>query len=243
MNKPMPLLPFVQLGYDLAKLYNPYNMTYKDFVAYAKEFAIRVQNLSFSRVTGQIAQFIIDLEKAYADNPDQFLEDSKFGLYGSTGEYHLTYEYRTRFNEIIHKFQQSLINSGQKWEFVWIDRSVVSNTLRSLHEKAIDEHQQLLIAEATRCLECGANRSAIVIGWNICLDHLRQWIFSSKRGRLKDLNAALVARKEKPISQFTDFFELREKDLIDAAYTAKLLKKNTHKHLLGALYAPGGSRN
>jgi hypothetical protein len=129
-----------------------------------------------------------------------------------------------------------------EWQVVRIDRSIVSDDLRRLHENAKDDHQATLIDEAIRCLECGAYRSAIVTGWNLAFDHFRQWIYSSPRKRLKLLNTTLAANNRKPsnIVQYEDFFELYERILIDDSYTAKLFKKGQHKFLVGALDTRNG---
>jgi hypothetical protein len=55
------------------------------------------------------------------------------------------------------------------------------------------------------CLEVGAFRSAIVMGWNLVYDFVRQWIYDHK---LTEFNQAMLSRHSKvvPIVEYSDFF-------------------------------------
>ena len=76
------------------------------------------------------------------------------------------------------------------------------------------------------------------MAWNLTYDHIRRWIFVSKRGRLPKFNAKLSARnksptvKHDPIVEYEDFEQHKESLVLDLAYEAKLYPKYINQ-LLG----------
>jgi hypothetical protein len=238
MYEPQYLLNYVYLGYHISRLYYPYDRQYTDVVDEVQIFICLTEQLGFHCVASDMEKYLGDLEREHKDNPEAFKRDSAFSQ--SYGEV-LPQQFKNRISEIIIAFEEALNEAGKDLEIVELDRSVVSNALRRLLSHARDEHQRTLVDEAIRCLECGAYRSAIVTGWNLALDHFRQWIFSSPKKRLKELNAILTNKRSKPpkVEHYEDFFGLPERNLIEDAYAAKLFKKNTYNFLIGAL----GTRN
>ncbi len=74
------------------------------------------------------------------------------------------------------------------------ERHSVSQRLIGLKEKITDEQQKVFLEETLNCLQINANRAAIVMGWNLAFDHLRNWVF---RKHLSQFNAELTKRYEK----------------------------------------------
>src|SRR5262249_39192629 len=153
------------------------------------------------------------------ENPEQFISPYSTILPGER----LPNEFLTQITDLSQELEQLIMQSANT-EVVRINRSAVSDGLRLLHKTASDPYQQEYIAETIRALETGACRAAIVMGWNIAFDHLRQWIFASPRKRLKAFNAVTTTRNRKPlqVAKYDDFFDHRERDVIEDAYEGKL---------------------
>jgi hypothetical protein len=226
MKKPEHMVNYVYLGYSLHRWHYPVYSTYKDVAEGVQTLISFTEQLGFPRAETELHSFLDDLREAYEQDPEAFMDRT---LYGSNER--LPSHFLTRISEILSRVHGQLKDMSN-CEVLTIDRSAVSNALRNLHDHAVDEHQRVLVDEAILCLECGAYRSAIVMGWNLTLDHIRQWVFSSPQKRLKALNAVLAPN---PISHYEDFFLIPERVLIDKAHEAKLFPKNTQKLLVGAL--------
>jgi hypothetical protein len=93
-----------------------------------------------------------------------------------------------------------------------IDTNGVPPGLRALSAWPLSDAQRLLLDETIRCIECGAYRSAVVMGWNLAYDYIRRWTYIN---RLADFNVSLVANhtvkstgapKFEPIDTYEDFF-------------------------------------
>jgi hypothetical protein len=70
--------------------------------------------------------------------------------------------------------------------------SNVSGMLRSLDaDLSLSPPQAALCQETIRCLECGAFRSGIVMGWNTIYDYIRTWIIADA-ARLAEFNGRLA---------------------------------------------------
>jgi hypothetical protein len=126
-----------------------------------------------------------------------------------------------------------------------LDRGGVSPKLRSLPQKVtnLNPAQTALHAETTRCLECGANRSAAVMGWNLAFDYIRQWVFDKNRIAF---NGALVTnyikKSGKPayaeITVYADFLKVDapgERIVLDTCNLAGIIGGNVHDDLKGHL--------
>lgn len=106
------------------------------------------------------------------------------------------------------------------------------NAMRKVASKKV-----VLINEVVRCLQCGANRSAIVMAWNLVFDLFREWVFVSKKKRLAPFNATLTGKHKdySPVLSYEDFFLVSEFHVLEAAYGGKLIRKQTHQILQNAL--------
>jgi hypothetical protein len=127
-----------------------------------------------------------------------------------------------------------------------LDRGGVSLKLRSLPQKLtnLNPAQTALYAETTRCLECGANRSAAVMGWNLAFDYIRQWVFDKN---LIAFNGALVSNyirksNQQPlyaaITDYADFLKgdaPGERTVLDTCKLAGIIVGNVYEDLKGHL--------
>src|SRR5262249_45138382 len=64
-------------------------------------------------------------------------------------------------------------------KIIKLDDSAVPDKLRDYATtKTLSKVQDLLFRETVRSLETGAYRSAIVMGWNLIYDRIREWVFT-----------------------------------------------------------------
>jgi hypothetical protein len=104
-------------------------------------------------------------------------------------------------------------NQAVSRNLVTLQTGSVSPKLKDLaNQRRLNQTQTNLCDETVRCLETGAYRSAIVMGWNLIYDIFRRWVFDDQK-RLADLNAELAKvvnhgqPKYKPIADYSDFYE------------------------------------
>jgi hypothetical protein len=118
-----------------------------------------------------------------------------------------------------------------------IHTDAVSNRLRTLSLK-LNDTQQHLISEMIACLESGAFRSAVVMGWNFAYDFMRQWVFDH---HLQNFNRFLIGHfvdrngnsLYEPIINYEDFYSGRpgEWTVIDTWHLAGTIDGKTRDHL------------
>ena len=101
-------------------------------------------------------------------------------------------------------------------------RNEVSGKLHDLKDSGnLNDVQEELREETVRCLECGAFRAAVVVGWNLAYDVIRQWAFDRD---LSALNAGLQARRGNnhvAINHYDDLLKdgaPTEREFIDALH-------------------------
>jgi len=103
-----------------------------------------------------------------------------------------------------------------------------SKLLAGLPEQIPDLVERAFLSEAISCYRVGAYRAAIVMGWNLAFDHTLNWIISDS-ARVAAFNAAITKRYPKAkltISTRSDFEELKEAEIVEICYTARLITKN-----------------
>lgn len=122
---------------------------------------------------------------------------------------------------------------------VAIDPGGVLAPLRSL-ETTVDltEAQLGIRDETVSCIERAAFRAAIVMGWNLAYDFIRQWVFDN---HLQAFNASLTTdylkKNGKPaydaIVEYTDFFSgsPSERIVIDTCFSAAIIGERTRDNL------------
>lgn len=138
-----------------------------------------------------------------------------------------------KLRTLVRHVMASVQNEAKRRSIAVLDTSAVSNKLREIEAKLKEPHQQIIVQDTIKCLESGAYRAAIVMGWNLAFEHLRQWIHADETagGRLDRFNALLTQRnrdktnKYDPIVDYDDFVGIGEALVIEIAHLAKLLPK------------------
>jgi hypothetical protein len=105
----------------------------------------------------------------------------------------------------------------------------VSNLLAKLPGKVPDLAEKNFLIEAMKCYRVEAYRSCVVMTWNLAYSHLLHWILANS-GRLNNFNSAIPRRypKKPPIviSNYDEFDELKESEVIEICGTAGLVNSN-----------------
>ena len=124
---------------------------------------------------------------------------------------------------------------------VAINTGAVSQQLRDLPcAMLLTQGQNQLLDETVRCLERGANRAAVVMGWCLAYDVTRHWLFSDQQ-RLQSFNAELAVytkrngtRQYDDIDRYEDFFGNRvpaEGSVIEISENAGLIGGKVARNL------------
>lgn len=117
------------------------------------------------------------------------------------------------------------------------EQVVVDKKLQELTESITDPIEKDFIEEVLNCYRMQANRSAVVMCWNLTIWHLKKHIFEGNT-RLDDFNEALKkapVRNISEISKMDDFDELKEGKFIELAESANIISKDVKKILLNKL--------
>ncbi|MBV5257207.1 hypothetical protein FLX56_02085 [Synechococcus moorigangaii CMS01] len=102
----------------------------------------------------------------------------------------------------------------------------VSKYIKQLEEhqqKIEDENEKLIISEAIGCLKHSFYRAAVILSWQVALNHIEQWVYKS---HLQEFNEALKRAGKKEVVKMSDFQSLKESDLLDALGSSKLVSKS-----------------
>jgi hypothetical protein len=106
------------------------------------------------------------------------------------------------------------------------ETTVVTKLLSDLPTKIPNLAERSFLAEALNCYKVGAYRAAILMAWNLALDHLILWILADPI-RLASFNQAIKSKYPKrTVSKREDFEELSEYDIVEFCRAAKLTSKN-----------------
>lgn len=130
----------------------------------------------------------------------------------------------------------ALLAEAERRKFLPIQDHLVSEKLRKLPTQAtLTPTQTHLLDECIRCLECGAYRSASVMGWNLCYEYIRWWMWNDPTRRAA-FNAKLQAKLDKKTSTpvypagivaYDEFYTIKptlgERDVLDFMKEAGLL--------------------
>lgn len=104
----------------------------------------------------------------------------------------------------------------------------ISQLLASLPGTISDRNEKTFLDEVLKCYRGQAFRASTVMTWNLAYDHVLMWILSDAR-RLADFNAALPGRvgqkRATGIMTREDFDELKEREVLDTASSAKLVDR------------------
>jgi hypothetical protein len=99
--------------------------------------------------------------------------------------------------------------------------SALSETILRMRRQDLQPHQRAALEDTIRCLECGAFRSAIVMGWNFVYDLIRYWVFDD-RDRLDAFNLAYGPRNNgEQITEYGQLFYVKENSFLQCCRIAQ----------------------
>lgn len=106
-------------------------------------------------------------------------------------------------------------------------------SLRKLESKLTDGPSSKFLAEAIDCLEIGAYRAAIVMGWILTVDHLIAYIVANGLPEFNEVLAKNTDRRVRvsKIENRDDFGDIPEKKLIEFSRSASLISNDVRKVL------------
>jgi hypothetical protein len=112
--------------------------------------------------------------------------------------------------------------------------------LQALAGKLDDTAEQRFLGEAVTCLQYNLKRAAIVMTWELTLDHVYRFVLKHK---LADFNAAVAKRSDAGklpvVAALDDFADMKESVVIEVLRSAKIISNDVRKILDDKL----GTRN
>jgi uncharacterized protein YcgL (UPF0745 family) len=157
-----------------------------------------------------ISQYLINNIKCKDKNPPKFL--------------------RIKDGYQLHRnLRNSIEQTIEKQEF----KVKVSRDLRSLLEHVNNSNENEFLKEAIDCYEISAYRAAIVMVWNLTIDHLFEYILKNE---LPNFNTALSKNTDKRIKILTvaakdDFSEIPENKFIEICRSSNIISNDIRKIL------------
>jgi hypothetical protein len=140
----------------------------------------------------------------------------------------------------------TLLSEAKDKQLIAINSEIISQNLRDVdNQLSLTSSQKQLFNETILCLECGAYRSAILMGWCFGYDVIRWWIFNDK-DRLNQFNSELASHTRKKdnqrlfddITNYEDFFISKapgESLVIEICEKAGLINSKIARTLKGYL--------
>lgn len=109
----------------------------------------------------------------------------------------------------------------------------IDTSLVKLREKLRTEIEKIFYDEILNCLSVDANRSAVVMTWNLCIAHMQEHILSNK---LVLFNKQLLKegwnqKKKLQIHNKDAFLDMREQEFIDCMRNSGIITKDIKKIL------------
>jgi hypothetical protein len=160
----------------------------------------------------------------------------------------LSIPYAEKLKQMALPVRQLVLEEAKKRHVLTTDGAAFSEAmkrvsmLQELEKGLADERLKTIAGETVRCLAAGAYRAAIVMGWNLTYEFLRQWLYDlPAKSRLDRFNAVLTTKYRSrsqtysAVTSYEDFFELGERLVLDTAYEADLFRKHHHQVLLNGL--------
>jgi hypothetical protein len=199
-------------------------ITYKDMLGWLNAVAAGVKKLRFKASQLQCDAMLLGKVVYEVEDPSESVDPA-----------HLEGIRRDLF-----PFELALLNEAEEIKLLGLTQPVASARLQSLKGAMYDDQLAGLYHDTLRCLQSGAYRAAIVMGWNLTYDFVRRWVFRDEHRRGM-FNSVLVTKQKSkaacyaPITTFDAYFELSERNVIDWMYEAKLLSKEKHQVLVNAL--------
>jgi hypothetical protein len=224
MDTRIPLVNFVLLGQRLNHLENPQTANVHTYVAEIRGFIQSLTDCDLPR-TRQAAEPLGNTGIIYADAR---------GFINAAG---IAY-----FNAMMATIRSVLYSEAGEKQVMAIRSGAVSQQLRDVPSTVtLNATQRNLLNETILCLEAGAYRAAIVFGWNLAYDFMRQRVFDNHLAPFNQALANLVGRNGNQlydqITDYEDFFKGTpgERTVIDTYFAAHIigekLRDNLRQHL------------
>ena len=209
-----------------------------DFVTMGQRLYILANHAYDNELLSEIQGFIEDLKKCDLQDTlstaDALSKISKIELdqYGKPSMSALA-----AIRGLARAINSSLYHEVGKRTLIEINTSGVLPELNNL--QGLNDSQTQLRDETVLCIERGAYRAAIVMGWNLVYDYIRQWMFDND---IDEFNKHLLSGytknngdpRFKEIKEYEDFFsgpgEYIVLDVCEAAgfWGAKISKELHH---------------
>jgi hypothetical protein len=178
MNTRKPFGQFITLGQRLYVLMNPNILNVDKFVTEINGFLQLLADCDLPR-TRNAAAPLADVQSI-----------SYFPQSGLLAPSAITY-----FSAQMASIHRVLYAEADETELIVIKSGVVAQQLRALPAKlAFNPTQKNLLDETILSMEAGAYRAAIVMGWSLAYDFIRQWVFNN---HLEFFNQALTSRLDR----------------------------------------------
>lgn len=218
---------FIRTGEVIRFLFNPQGSKPEIIAAAIEETNAFLRSQPFKHLENYLNRL---------DNLQKWLEQPNNSLYNN-----LPGEIIAQFNDIVEHLLHNVYSEASEWQTIILNQSAVSAKLRALESRLTFDDQKALLADTIRCLECGAPRAAIVMGWNLTYEYLRRWVFVDTAGRLATFNGLLTTKKRnktdlyEPIADYDHFQDLGERSVLDWLFEAKIIDKGSYQILVDAL--------
>lgn len=220
MATPIPLSAFVTLGQRLYVLTNPLNVNV--VVEEIPKFIESLDECGLPRTRAATNTL-----NSIASVPYSRRTGLVTGLASSQLRAYMEPVFQTMYAELDEQ-HVAAVNTG-----------AVSQELRDLHTTlSLNDTQQALLNETTRCIESAAYRAGAVMGWNLAYDFIRQWVFDH---HLAAFNAALTTNYLRrngnavygAINDYSDFFSGKpdERTVIDTCHLAQIIGEKLRDNL------------
>lgn len=104
----------------------------------------------------------------------------------------------------------------------------VKKSLSDLPLQIPDIAEREFLAETIKCYTAGAFRAAVIMVWNLTVEHMYKWILD-EQNRLRQFNDSILKKYPKKnisISVYDDFLEMKESEIIACLRSSGLVNKN-----------------
>ncbi len=134
--------------------------------------------------------------------------------------------------QIIGALDQGFSDSNMK--IVELLNDVTDSTLQRLEAASnqnLRSDEVNFYEEVVKCYEIGAFRSAIIMMWNLALNHLYDFVLAHKTVEFNSALTTKYARRAKFVSKKEDFANYRESEIIEVLKIGGIIDKNVRKIL------------
>jgi hypothetical protein len=235
--KLMSSITFVHVDYGLleefiAKIKNFDNLKQTELIEYFTYF-LTAELKQHSTNATQIRECFLRLRLSPYSNISAYLTNNLKGRAKQPPKF-----IRDKSGYLLHRSLQEKIRQTLKENLLKVK---VNRDLRNLLSHLDNSDENDFLKEAIDCFEISAYRAAIIMVWNLTLDHLHSYILKHE---LPSFNTALAKNTDKrikisTISKKDDYSEIPEAKFIDFCRSANIISNDVRKILEAKL----GTRN